>query len=196
MMFWADDLEVSKVKCTTRLMDNLKAKESALQSGWDELKRIADMIQKLPSYFHVIDIRTPDEDTASTQPEWLIDHARRAPGARDCTYVASCEEDKLYIAELEAKLKEKQADERAWAAHLQSLHQREKEVKNAFQQRLNSAVVENEELRHVVKTVAGKLFDHRERFWGLSTPARNLGEELISTLKQVGFACDDPFICG
>ncbi|KAI3320585.1 hypothetical protein HD806DRAFT_505579 [Xylariaceae sp. AK1471] len=195
MMFWADDLEVSKVKCATKLMENLKAKELALQRGWEELERVADIMQKLPSYFHVIDIRTPEEGRlASAHPIYPITEAQKVSKTRDCAGAASQVGDKLYIAELEAKLREKQADEKAWAAHLENLHQREKETKSALEGCLNSIVLGNEELRKVVKMIAGKLFEHRERFWGFSTPARKLGEELISTLEQVDITCDDPLV--
>ncbi|KAI1428416.1 hypothetical protein F5Y12DRAFT_24117 [Xylaria sp. FL1777] len=195
MAFWGDDLGASKVKCPATLMENLKMKQWALKCGSQELEKIANMIQELPSHFHMIDIRALGEDHTSTHPESSATGPEQASGVTQYRAgVPGQQQDTLYIAELEAKLEEKQANEKAWATHFEDLHGREKEAKIALQQQLDSAEFRNTELRRVVKTVAGRLFEHRERLWGLSTPARKLGEELISTLEQLEVTCDEPLI--
>ncbi|KAI0914601.1 hypothetical protein F4823DRAFT_557948 [Ustulina deusta] len=195
MKFWADDLEASKVKCPATLMENLEIKQSALKCGSQELEKIAAIIQEVPFYFNMIDIRALGQDHTSTHPESSAMGTKQASGiTQDRAGVTGQREETLYIAELEAKLEEKQANEKAWATHIENLHQREKEAKAALQKRLDSADLGNAELRKVVKIVAGRLFEHRERLWGLSTPARKLGEELISTLEQLEIACDKPLI--
>ncbi|KAI0966012.1 hypothetical protein F4678DRAFT_451075 [Xylaria arbuscula] len=199
MMFWGDDLEASKVKCPATLIENLETKQSALNRGSEELEEIAMLVQDLPSSFHMIDIRGLGEDQASTSmsthPESSAMGVKQGSGTtRDRSGVAGQKEDMAYIAELEAKLAEKQANETAWATHFEDLQKREKEAKAALQKRLDAAEFGNTEMRKVVKIVAGKLFEHRERLWGLSTPARKLGEELIKTLEQLDIPCDEPLI--
>ncbi|KAI1126544.1 hypothetical protein F5Y10DRAFT_210365 [Nemania abortiva] len=195
MMFWGDDLDASKVKSPNALMENLEMKLSTLESGSKELEQIAKIVQNLPSHFHMIDIHIPEEEKASTDSETsAVKGANKSLGAQDHASVAGQREDTMYIVELEAKLKEKQANEKAWAAHFENLHQRESEAKAALQKQLDAIELGNAELRKVVKTVAGKLFEHRERLWGLSKPARQIGEELISTLEQLEITCDEPLV--
>ncbi|KAI1300803.1 hypothetical protein F5Y03DRAFT_224303 [Xylaria venustula] len=199
MTFWGDALEASKVKCPATLIENLETKQSALKRGSQELEEIAMLIQDLPSSFHMIDIRGLGEDQASTsmptQPESSSTGAKQGSGTvGNRSSVAGHKEDALYIAELEAKLAEKQANEAAWATHFEDLQKREKEAKAALQKRLDAAELGNADMRKVVKIVAGKLFEHRERLWDLSTPARKLGEELIKTLEQLNIPCDKSLI--
>ncbi|TGJ81333.1 hypothetical protein E0Z10_g7448 [Xylaria hypoxylon] len=194
MTFWEDDLGASKVEYPDALLDNLEMKQTALKCGSQELEKIAGIIQELPSHFHMIDIRAPGEDQTSTHPETSTREAKQVSGTRKRAEVAGQREDTLYIAELEAKLKEKQANEKAWAAHLENLHQREMKARTALQKGIDSTELRNAKLQKVVQVVAGKLFEHRERLWGLSTPARKMGEELISTLEQLEISCDEPLI--
>ncbi|KAJ8108517.1 hypothetical protein ONZ43_g6400 [Nemania bipapillata] len=195
MRFWSDDLSASKVKSPTMLMENLDMKLSVLKCGSEELEQIAQVIQNLPSDLHMIDLHTPEADQASTSSEAATPKELSiALGTQDCASSTGQREDKLYISELEARLQEKQANEKAWAAHFENLHQRENETKAALQKRLDSVELGNAELQKVVRTVTGKLFEHRERLWSLSTPARKMGEELIAALEQLEITCDEPSI--
>ncbi|RYC65272.1 hypothetical protein CHU98_g920 [Xylaria longipes] len=192
MKFWGDGLGESKVECPSTVLENLGMKQFALLRGSDELEQIVGDIQALPSRFHIIDIRGPEEYKTSTHPESAYNPAREASGGSGCAVTAARREDAMYIAELEAKLKEKQANEQAWAAHFESLHRRENETKAALKKQLDCIELKNQELQNVVTIVTGKLFQRRERLWDLSTTARQLGEELISTLEQLGIPCDNP----
>ncbi|KAJ2994098.1 hypothetical protein NUW58_g1641 [Xylaria curta] len=194
MMFWGNDLDVSKVKDPATLIKNLELKRSNLKRGSKELENVAKIIQTLPSHFYMIDIRSPGENHASMSSESVTNQVKDASGTQGHFGAAGKLEDMLYITELEAKLKEKQANEKAWAAHFESLHQQELEAKAILEGRLESMTLEVAELDEVVTTVAGKLFEHRERLWGLSMPARQLGEELISTLEKLRITCDKPRI--
>ncbi|KAI0456069.1 hypothetical protein F5B21DRAFT_502818 [Xylaria acuta] len=194
MIFWGDGLGESKVECPSTVLVNLEMKQLALMRGSHELEQIVGIIQGLPSRFHIIDIRDPEEYKASTHPESAYNQAKEASGSSGCTVTAGQREDTMYIAELEAKLKEKQANEKAWAAHFESLHRRENEAKAALKKQLDSMELKNQELQKVVTVVTGKLFQCRERLWDLSATARQLGEELISTLEQLGIPCDKPLV--
>ncbi|KAJ8122433.1 hypothetical protein O1611_g9840 [Lasiodiplodia mahajangana] len=195
MTFWLDDLDGSKIKSPTALMENLDMKLLALKCGADELQKIADVVQSIPSYFHMIDIQSLTTQALTYPEAGTSEEAAKSPAVpQDYVGATGERENTLYIAELEAKLKEKQANEKAWAAHFESLHQRSHETKAELQKELDSVELTNTELRNVVRTVAGKLFEHRERLWGLSKPARQMGEELISTLEKLEVTCDEPLI--
>ncbi|KAI0876385.1 hypothetical protein GGS24DRAFT_451775 [Hypoxylon argillaceum] len=191
MAFWGDDVSASKVKSSAMLLDNLDMKLSALKCGAEELEDMARIIRTLPLHLHMIDINTPEEGEPTTSKE-----ASTSPGPSDSASAAGQREDTLYIAELEAKLKEKQANEKAWAAHFEHQRQRENEAKAELEAQLMSSELRNAELQRVVGTVSGKLFEHRERFWGLSGPARKMGEELITALEQLEITCDEPSVYG
>ncbi|RWA09459.1 hypothetical protein EKO27_g5628 [Xylaria grammica] len=137
---------------------------------------------------------TPSPTTLSSHPATSTKKVKQASEKQAHTRVSGRREDTLYIAELEAKLKEKQDNEKAWASLLERLQRREKEAKTALQKRIDSTELGNAKLRKAVQVVAGRLFEHRERLWGLSTPAREMGEELISTLEQLEISCEEPLI--
>ncbi|KAH8160711.1 hypothetical protein CIB48_g7528 [Xylaria polymorpha] len=193
-IFWGDGLGESRVECPHTLLENLEMKRFALQCGSQELERIVETVQGLPSRFHIIDIRDAEEYKASADSQSAYNPVKGAPGGSSCAVIAGQREDTMYIAELEAKLKEKQANEKAWGAHFESLHRRENEAKAALKQQLDSMELKNKGLQNVVTIVTAKLFQRRERLWDLSTTARQLGEELISTLEQLGIPCDKPSV--
>ncbi|KAI0485848.1 hypothetical protein F4859DRAFT_397873 [Xylaria cf. heliscus] len=196
MVFWRDSPGGSKVECPSTLLENLEKKQLALKRGSQELERIIETVFELPSRFHIIDIRGLEEPKPSTHRESASSQAKGASGGPGGTVVAGQREDAMYIAELEAKLKEKQANEKAWAAHFESLHRQESEAKAALKKQLDSMEHKNQELQTVVAVVTGKLFQRRERLWDLSTTARQMGEELISTLEELGIPCDKAQVYG
>ncbi|KAI1821693.1 hypothetical protein F4861DRAFT_444616 [Xylaria intraflava] len=192
--FWAEDPEMCKVKCPAELVENLGKKQSALERGSQEIERITGIIQELPSHFHVIDIRIPEEGAASKHPELIGSEAKGVSGTQDHESVTGRREDALYIAELEAKLRQKQADEKAWATHMEKMQLRQETSQAELQERIYELNFKTVKFRKGIDAVVSKLFEHRERLWGLSTPARELGEELISALEQLGISCDDASI--
>ncbi|KAI1753091.1 hypothetical protein F4782DRAFT_97466 [Xylaria castorea] len=192
MVFWGDGLGESKAECPSTLLENLEMKQLTLERGSRELKRIVETIHELPSRFHIIDIRGPGEYNGSKHPKPAHNQAKEASGGSGCAVIAGQQEDTIYIAELEAKLKEKQANEKAWAAHFESLYRQENEAKATLKKQLDSVELKNKELQNIVAVVMEKLFQRRERLWDLSTTARQMGEELISTLGQLGISCDKP----
>ncbi|KAI0107008.1 hypothetical protein GGR51DRAFT_517075 [Nemania sp. FL0031] len=197
MMFWEDNLDESKIKSPAGLIEKLDRKRLSLQCGSKELQRIAHIMGTLPLHFNMIDIH-PLEEEASMDLEAVISKevikSPSAAAAKKCTSVENQREDKSYITELEAMLKVMQADEEALASHLKSLHLRARETKAELQKELDSVNLTNRELREAVDTVAGKLFEHRERRWDLSVPTRQMGEELISTLEKLNIGWDEPLI--
>ncbi|KAI0445666.1 hypothetical protein F4803DRAFT_122144 [Xylaria telfairii] len=193
-IFWGDGLGESRVECPYTLLENLEMKQFALERGSQELEQIVETVQGLPPRFHIIDIVDPEEYKASTNSQSAYNPAKGVPGDSSCADITSQREDTMYIAELEEKLKEKQANEKAWGAHFESLHRRENEAKAALKQQLDSMELKNKELQNVVTVVTAKLFQRRERLWDLSGTARQLGEELISTLEQLGILCDKPLV--
>ncbi|KAI0555670.1 hypothetical protein F4679DRAFT_1161 [Xylaria curta] len=192
MEFWGDGLGESKTEWPFTLIENLEKKRLMLERGSEELEGIVQIIHRLPSSFHIIDIRGPEENNIPMDPKSAHDEAKELSGDPGCAVIAGQREDTMYIAELEAKLKEKQANEKAWAAHFESLRRQEDEAKAALKKQLDSVELKNKELQNMVTVVTGKLFQRRERLWDLSATARQMGEELISTLGQLGISCDKP----
>ncbi|TRX90454.1 hypothetical protein FHL15_008623 [Xylaria flabelliformis] len=192
MEFWGYGLEGSKAECPFTLLENLEKKRLMLKHGSQELEGIVKTIHQLPSRFHIIDIRDPEEYHASRDPKLAHNEAKESSGNSGRAVIAGQREDTMYIAELEAKLAEKQANEKAWAAHFESLHRQENEAKESLKKQIDSVEVKNKELQKIVTMVTGKLFQRRERLWDLSATARQMGEELISTLGQLGISCDKP----
>ncbi|KAI1734873.1 hypothetical protein F4680DRAFT_328043 [Xylaria scruposa] len=190
--FWGDGLGESKTECPSTLIENLEKKRLMLERGSQELEGIARIVRGLPPSFHIIDIRGPEEHNVLTDSKSVHDKAKESSDDTGCAVMAGQREDTMYIAELETKLKEKQANEKAWAAHFESLHRREDEAKAALKKQLDSVELKNKELQNIVTVVTGKLFQRRERLWGLSATARQMGEELISALGQLGVSCDKP----
>ncbi|KAI0541457.1 hypothetical protein GGR58DRAFT_457125 [Xylaria digitata] len=182
--------KVYTIMSKTKPTITIKACRDALTSGAE--RRVSDAVNLLNSSDGPAS--TVKSTRSPTLPETSPMKTKRAPRTRNRTAVACQRGDRLYIAELESKLKEKQDNEKAWATHFENLHQREKEAKAALQQQLGTIKLGNEKLQRVVQVVAGRLFEHRERLWGLSTPARKMGEELISTLEQMEVSCDEPLI--
>ncbi|KAF2965629.1 hypothetical protein GQX73_g7941 [Xylaria multiplex] len=182
--------EVYNIMSKTKPTIKIRACRDALTSSivW----RVSEAVDLLNSIDDTAN--TTKSTCSSTPPKTPPMEIKQASRTQNRAGDAGQRDDTLYIAELESKLKEKQDNEKAWATHFENLHQREKEAKTALQEQLDSAKLGNEELQKVVKVVAGKLFEHRERLWGLSTPARKMGEELISTLEQLEISCDEPLI--
>ncbi|KAI1178200.1 hypothetical protein F4777DRAFT_538843 [Nemania sp. FL0916] len=191
--FWMMDLEAPRINSLDELFNNLESKRQALQRGYMELERIAEIMKEVPSHFNMIDIHGPREAQASAKLEGSGLEASEGSVSQDGTSAADQHGDASYITELQAKLNHLVFSLDLSLDRFDLVRVRQKEKTAALNEQLDSLKSGKEELEKGVKKVADKLFQHRERLWGLSPPARKMGEELISILaEQLNINCDGP----